>query len=285
MPVPPPSLDFPPVRLDNLLECTEYYLGVDEAGRGPVLGPLVYGLFLCPVQQSGRLKEIGVADSKALNEAERENLFKKMLEDPDMSWVTRIISPLEISDSMLRVQKYNLNELSYDTVYSLLEQVLTRVKVKTLFVDTLGPPKAYQQRLELRFPQLAGKIIVAPKADALYPPVSAASIIAKVTRDYCLKNWVFEDGPVPVKHRQFGCGYPGDPVTVKWLEDHVHEWHGFPDIVRFSWSSCQRILDEKAIKVVFDDEVLTEEAAGSKRKPSVHKTVPKGVQFSGLTHI
>lgn len=53
------------------------------------------------------------------------------------------------------------------------------------------------------------------KADSLFPVVSAASIVAKVTRDSLLENWVFEEN-IPYS-RNFGCGYPGDPITVAWL--------------------------------------------------------------------
>lgn len=57
--------------------------------------------------------------------------------------------------------------------------------------------------------------VVRSKADSLFPVVSAASIVAKVTRDSLLENWVFEES-LPIS-REFGCGYPGDPITVAWL--------------------------------------------------------------------
>lgn len=291
MPLPEPSVDYPPRRVDNILEGVEYVAGVDEAGRGPVLGPLVYGLFLCPVQDQSILKDdFKAADSKAITHEQRQAFFKQCMADENMCWLTRVLSPLDISDAMLRPQKYNLNELSYDTVYGLLEEARRLgFKIKHLYVDTLGPPASYKDRLESRFDWLKGRVTVAPKADALYPPVSAASIIAKVTRDYCLDKWVFEEGMEP-KSRQFGCGYPSDPLTVRWLEDNVHPVHGFPDIVRFSWSSCQRILDDKAIPVAFAYEHADQPTAGTlkKRKESDIENirVPKGaLQFARLAAV
>lgn len=286
MPLPNPSTEYPPNRVDNLLEGIEYVAGVDEAGRGPVLGPLVYCLFLCPLHNQSILKDdFKAADSKVITPEQRQTFFKNCLNDPDMSWMTRVLSPLDISDAMLRPQKYNLNELSFDTVYDLLSEAKRLgFKIKNLYVDTLGPPATYKDRLEARFEWLRGRVTVAPKADSLYPPVSAASIIAKVTRDYCLDQWVFEEGREP-KSRVFGCGYPSDPLTVAWLGENVDSVYGFPDIVRFSWSSCQRILDEKAIAVKFAYEPEDQNTTNKKRKPTDNEPilVSKGaLQFAKL---
>jgi ribonuclease H2 subunit A len=289
MPLPEPSLEYPQSRVDNILEGVEYVAGIDEAGRGPVLGPLVYCLFLCPVHQQHILKsDFKAADSKVISHEERKVFFKKCIADPDMCWLTRVLSPVDISDAMLRPNKYNLNELSYDTVYSLLEEAFKLgFKVKHLFVDTLGPPASYKERLENRFTEKlrGGRVTVAPKADSLYPPVSAASIIAKVTRDDCLLRWSFPAHEIEIKSRDFGCGYPGDPLTVKWLHDHVHPVLGFPDIVRFSWSSSARILEEKAIPFLFAGEQIEVHPTVKKRKEQEQENVvlPQGaLQFHKL---
>jgi ribonuclease H2 subunit A len=197
MPVPPPSPTYHPNRVDHIDPAIEYIAGVDEAGRGPVLGPLVYCLFLIPKTSQDLLAQYEAADSKVLSPGDRRAFFSRCVEDSHSVWLTRILTPLDISDAMLRPVKYNLNELSYDTVYSLLEEVFEKLKIRVngLFVDTLGDPERYRARLEARFPKyLTGKVTVETKADAKYPVVSAASIIDKVTRDYCLENWVFPDG-------------------------------------------------------------------------------------------
>ncbi|CEP24562.1 K00627 pyruvate dehydrogenase E2 component (dihydrolipoamide acetyltransferase) [Cyberlindnera jadinii] len=110
----------------------------------------------------------------------------------------------------------------------------------TVYVDTVGPPMSYQAKLQKRFPQL--KITVAKKADALYPVVSAASICAKVTRDFSLlwtKKELYGDCHDDV---QWGSGYPSDPKTKKWLVEDVDKLFGWGSVVRFSWGTAKEAL-------------------------------------------
>ncbi|KAF5395591.1 Ribonuclease [Paragonimus heterotremus] len=77
-------------------------LGIDEAGRGPVLGPMVYACAIAPVERLNDLKEIGLADSKVLNERQREGLLAEMFQKTD--WIVgavHVISPVFITEKML----------------------------------------------------------------------------------------------------------------------------------------------------------------------------------------
>lgn len=75
--------------------------------------------------------------------------------------------------------------------------------------------------------------------------MSAASIVAKYHRDRLLKDWTFVETKFNDRtHTDFGCGYPGDPVTKVWLQQHQDPVFGFPLAVRFSWSTCDRIINE-----------------------------------------
>ena len=76
-------------------ECKEKpcVLGIDEAGRGPVLGPMVYGIAFCPVERNPELKALGVDDSKALTEAKREELLQKLLSVDYVGWAIHVLSP------------------------------------------------------------------------------------------------------------------------------------------------------------------------------------------------
>ncbi|XP_065314180.1 ribonuclease H2 subunit A-like isoform X6 [Gordionus sp. m RMFG-2023] len=102
--------------------------GIDEAGRGPVLGPLVYSLATTPVIYLDNLSSIGFKDSKKLTAETRTKLFnhmnKKLLND--VSWAVNIISPNFISNSMLKRTKYNLNDLSHDAIISLLNSFVSK---------------------------------------------------------------------------------------------------------------------------------------------------------------
>jgi ribonuclease H2 subunit A len=85
-----------------------------------------------------------------------------------------------------------------------------------IYVDTVGDPKWYQQRLERLFGHQAKTIVVCPKADSIYKVVGAASICAKVTRDRLTRELVFDREGVKLQNVE-GTGYPGDPKTKDWL--------------------------------------------------------------------
>ncbi|KAK7110010.1 ribonuclease H2 subunit A-like [Littorina saxatilis] len=229
------------------------WLGIDEAGRGPVLGPLVYGICFSPVAEKEKFKEMGFADSKTLTEEQRENIFTKISDNGDMmGWMVDILSPGYISRSMLRRAKYNLNALSHDSAIGLVKRALERgVNVTEVYVDTVGDPTKYQDKLKGIFPSI--DITVAKKADSLYPIVSAASICAKVARDRAVKSWVFAEG-VEIEGNAYGSGYPGDPLTKKFLAGNIDPVFGFPDFVRFSWSTAALILEKEAAAVAWEDD-------------------------------
>ncbi|XP_071486682.1 ribonuclease H2 subunit A-like [Diadema antillarum] len=234
--------------------------GIDEAGRGPVLGPMVYGTSFCPVSWKKELGELGFADSKTLNEEQREALMKKIQDSSDkMGYKIEILSPNYIANSMLRRTKYSLNAVSMDSAIGLLRRALADgVMVKEVFVDTVGDANKYQAKLQALFPDI--EITVTPKADAKFPIVSAASICAKVTRDRVIHGWAFIEGSV-VKSDNYGSGYPSDPSTKKWLVDNVDPVFGFPQFVRFSWSTAALILDDHAFPVQWEDDDEEDEVA------------------------
>ncbi|EHH59257.1 Ribonuclease H2 subunit A [Macaca fascicularis] len=252
-------------------------LGVDEAGRGPVLGPMVYAICYCPLSHLADLEALKVAgepqvwvwepevcvwgrdsrvcagaDSKTLLESERERLFAKMEENRDfVGWALDVLSPNLISTSMLGRVKYNLNSLSHDTATGLIQYALDQgVNVTQVFVDTVGMPETYQARLQQSFPGI--EVTVKAKADALYPVVSAASICAKVARDQAVKKWKFVE-KLQDSDTDYGSGYPNDPKTKAWLKEHVEPVFGFPQFVRFSWRTAQTILEKEAEDVIWED--------------------------------
>nr|XP_023647612.1 ribonuclease H2 subunit A [Paramormyrops kingsleyae] len=239
-------------------------LGIDEAGRGPVLGPMVYGICFCPIKKKDDLKALKVADSKTLTEAERENLFSKIDEAKDfVGWALQILSPNTISNSMLQRVKYNLNALSHDAAIGLVQYALDcGVQLKEVFVDTVGPAEKYQEKLSQLFPGV--EVTVRPKADSLFPIVSAASICAKVARDHAVKSWQFREDLADVD-TDYGSGYPNDPKTKSWLQKHLDPVFGYPQFVRFSWSTVQTLLDSKAVPVHWDDEEEDGEKAATKQ--------------------
>uniref|UniRef100_A0A182RJD0 Ribonuclease n=1 Tax=Anopheles funestus TaxID=62324 RepID=A0A182RJD0_ANOFN len=230
-------------------------LGVDEAGRGPVLGPMVYGIAFCPLSKKDILKQLGFADSKQLTEEKRDQIFDEMNRKDyaveALGWAVEAISPNVISMSMLRRTKHSLNKVSMDSAIGLINAAIEAgVNIAEVYVDTVGPPEKYQAKLKAIFPKF--KITVAKKADSTYPIVSAASIAAKVTRDHALKVWKFRERPNE-KENSFGSGYPGDPITKQFLGE-IDLVFGFPRLVRFSWSTASNALEKKAYDMEFEDE-------------------------------
>ena len=116
------------------------------------------------------------------------------------------LSHLFFSIILWRV-KYNLNELSHDTAMSLIEKLYGELglNIVQIFVDTVGDPLKYENKLKQRFPKIRA-IKVSKKADSLFPCVSAASICAKVTRDSVIHNWKYAEN---VAFKDYGSGYPG----------------------------------------------------------------------------
>lgn len=240
-------------------------LGVDEAGRGPVLGPMVYGIAYCLKSYEQTLKKkYGFADSKTLTEVKRTNLLEQICLPngelfENVGWSTRTMTAMDISSGMLRphtVGNYNLNEQAHDATMDLIQGVLDQgVNITELYVDTVGPPVTYQAKLQKRFPNL--KITVAKKADALYPCVSAASICAKVTRDFSLsmsKDELYGSETI------WGSGYPSDPKTSKWLNSAVDPIFGWDQVVRFSWqTSKDAIIKNGGVDIEWEEDNIKED--------------------------
>ena len=225
------------------LDREEYVLGVDEAGRGPVLGPMVYAAAFWPKREQDRLARAGFDDSKKLSEADRERLFQELRRDPAVGYAVCSISARELSRQMLRASPVSLNKVAHDATVEMLSRVLRAgVAVREVYVDAVGDSDSYARVLSAAIPQC--KFTVCPKADSLFKCVSAASIVAKVTRDAQLRDWVFEErGPGARESKDWGCGYPGDEKTKRWLADNVDPVFGFPSVVRMSWATARTILE------------------------------------------
>lgn len=251
-------------------------VGVDEAGRGPVLGPMVYGICFCPVNKHSELKASGVADSKTLTEEQREKIFGIIHENCDyVGWSVEVISPLYISNCMYKRPKVSLNEVSHNAAIGLIKRAIAAgVNVSEVYVDTVGPPEKYQAKLQEIFPTV--KVTVEKKADALFPCVSGASICAKVARDRALKKWEFPEG---IEIDNWGSGYPGDAVTKNFLLNSLNQVFGFPGIVRFSWSTAEKILEEKCVPVTWNEEEDEEE---KDKTPSVLQFFAKKPKSSSV---
>jgi len=236
-----------------------WILGIDEAGRGPVLGPMVYGMCMCKVEDKKAVSKMGFADSKQLNEKIRLKLWEDIQTSKIIRWKTHVISAEEISNKMLLKATESLNEMSHISAMTLISKAQKELKqqgdfLEHCFLDTVGPPHSYEAKLNGMFQGEGIKFTVESKADDTYPIVSAASICAKTMRDQSLENYTFREGQS--FKGNLGCGYPGDEFTKKWLRQHVHKVFGFPTIARFSWSTVGNLLDDnKCVAVKWSDDI------------------------------
>ncbi|KAK5070817.1 hypothetical protein LTR64_003791 [Lithohypha guttulata] len=234
---------------------TPVVLGVDEAGRGPVIGPMVYGIFYLPIELQHSL----LAETHHFDDS-------KVLTPLNCGWAIKSLSALDIGAGMMRNGgSYNLNAQAMDATVEVVRGVIERgVNVVEIYVDTIGQPGTYQKKLQAIFPTV--KITVEKKADSLYPCVSAASVVAKVTRDVSCevlyskvvegKQAQFEDNGVMIDEVGWGSGYPSDAKCVTWLKGNMDDMFGWGSECRFSWGTVKDMLEDrsKAVQVDWPDD-------------------------------
>ena len=152
-------------------------MGIDEAGRGSVLGPMTYGAAYWVKKEEVDIPA-GYNDSKALTPEQRKALFDETMACRSLGFVLRVLHASEISRNMLRFpDPYNLNAMSHDAAMELVQSVLDAgVAIDTCHVDTVGDPNKYRAKLERAFQGKGIRFVVEQKADATYQTCSAASV-------------------------------------------------------------------------------------------------------------
>ncbi|MFP4423604.1 MAG: ribonuclease HII [Candidatus Woesearchaeota archaeon] len=199
--------------------------GIEEAGRGPVIGPLVMVGVMGDLEDEKTLKALGVKDSKLLSPKRREELYPKILEIIKKYKVI-ILSPHDI-DEALASDSMNLNFLEGKTSADIINELKPEIAI--LDCPSTNLP-AYHDYVKARLTHDA-KIIAEHKADLNYTIVSAASIIAKVLRDRAIKE-------IETTHKiVVGSGYPSDKKTQVFLKENYKKY----DFFRKSWSSYKRL--------------------------------------------
>lgn len=230
---------------------TGVVLGIDEAGRGPVLGPMTYACAFWNPNDEDLIPK-GFTDSKQLDKNTRSSLFSSIQACPSMGFVLRVLPASEISRNMLRAEPYNLNAMSHDSAMDMIQAVLDAgVVIDTAYIDTVGIADSYKMKVEREFKKYNIKFVVEKKADANYSPCSAASVVAKVARDSIVENWVWsEPGYEPEDGRNYGSGYPSDPTCKNWMDKNLSDnVFCFPDFIRFSWGPAKSAVKERGVKV------------------------------------
>jgi ribonuclease HII len=204
--------------------------GVDEAGRGSAIGPLVVAGASFPSDRIETLVELGVKDSKQLTAKRREELAPQI---ETLATGVRYfdLQPRSIDSVVNRGVK--LKRLNYLEAVA-MARVLRELDPEEAYVDASDVDEARYGETILRLLPAKPRLVSEHKADSTYPVVSAASILAKVRRDAIVAALREEYG-------DFNSGYPSDERAMEWLEAWYREHRSWPSIVRHSWEPVKKI--------------------------------------------
>jgi ribonuclease HII len=207
--------------------------GVDEAGRGCVIGPLVVAGVAIKTENLPMLTALGVKDSKLLTAKKREALYPEIIKLTESHHIIKV-PPEQIDKVVDSARKlHKLNRLEAQTMAKIIE--------------ALNPDEAYVDAadvMEQRFGNhisecltVKTKIVSQHKADRIFPVVSAASVIAKVERDREIEI-------LKVTYGDFGSGYLTDDKTMVFLRRLLEENGDYPSCVRQSWKPAKKVKSE-----------------------------------------
>ena len=208
-------------------------LGIDEAGRGPVIGPLVIAGCLLTEETEKELKKLGVKDSKKLTAKKREELDKAIREKAE-TFEIMIIPPLEIEDQNKR--GILLNELEAMAAARIINKINKGFGEMQVVIDCPNPNTENWRLLVLSAIKNKSNIHLSceHKADVNHVSASAASVLAKVMRDKeiaCLKE----------QFGEIGSGYCHDPVTMKFIEQNLRKYE-YSGIFRKTWATWKNAV-------------------------------------------
>jgi len=216
-----------------------YLIGVDDAGRGPVLGPMILAGVLIKDVEEGDLKKLGVKDSKLLLPKKRKEICDRIKEK--YKWHAEVTFPKEIDESP------NLNLTEAIKAGMVINSLMKGVNEKTRVIvdcpsvnlkawcDTLNKFIEKKELVEL---------LCEHKADFNHAVVGAGSIVAKEKREEEVERLKKELGV------DFGSGYPADPKTKEFLQEN---WDNekYSELIRKSWDTYKRIAERKGQKKLF----------------------------------
>lgn len=205
--------------------------GIDEAGRGAVIGPLVVCGVSLEESKVQMLRKIRVRDSKELSPKRREHLAKAIEK------IAKDIMILKVSPCVIdnrKAEGLNLNQLEAIK----FADIINYLKPDKVFIDSPDVNTMKLRAFVKKMLKEEAELVVEHHADKNHPEVSAASIIAKVERDNEMKL-------LSRKYGQMGSGYPSDERATNWLKSWIANNKTFPEFVRRSWVTIELLEREK----------------------------------------
>jgi len=209
-------------------------LGIDEAGRGPVIGPLIIAGVMI---EDGKEAMLGkVKDSKLLKHKQRIILSKNIKKVSAFEIIQ--VDPEEIDKALLS-DSLNLNWLEAHKQ----AEIINKLKPDVAIIDCPSPNTyKYTQYLRELLDNKKIKLIVEHKADVNYPVCSAASILAKDRREKEMRK-------IRKKYGNTGPGYSSNPITRRFIEKN---WEKHPEIFRKTWATWKNHQKMKHQKKIMD---------------------------------
>ncbi|MBN2155048.1 MAG: ribonuclease HII [Candidatus Lokiarchaeota archaeon] len=212
-------------------------MGIDEAGRGPVLGDLFIGGVVFSDNYLPVLEKSDINDSKKLSPRKREELYDYILQNCTAYLVDQISN--EIIDANSR-KHVNLNQLELDSISNLI----IKLQPDVVYIDALGRDlENFRKKISMKVKDelnFLPKVLACYKADEKYKIVGAASIIAKVHRD----RSIIASSTRYKKYGEIGSGYSSDQKTIAFLRNYIKINRKPPEIARTSWQTCANLMNE-----------------------------------------
>ncbi len=203
--------------------------GIDESGRGSIIGPLVIAGVGIYESKITTLREMGVKDSKKLMPKVRDKLFDQITKVADTIYIHKI-NPIEVDGS---VMLKGLNKLEA----KVMAIAINNIRAKEVYVDCCDVnPQRYKAYLEHHL-TCSTKIYSMHHADVINVVVSAASIIAKSTRDQEIQK-------IRANYHNIGSGYPSDERTMEFIKCWVKKYGSAPEFARKSWRPLKIMLGQ-----------------------------------------
>ena len=216
-------------------------IGIDDAGRGPLIGNMYLAGVLLTIEQEKLIKQAGAKDSKLLSHPQRIALAK-IIKENSLNHHIASSSPEEI-DTAIRTGT-NLNTLEAKKCAEIINMLNTKKEKIQVIVDCPSVNTVAWRKTLLLFIEHSDNLELKceHKADFNYPVVSAASILAKVAREE-------EVSLIKKQYASYGdtgSGYPADPITVKFLKNHGKELAN-SGIFRKTWATWTALFPEDAL--------------------------------------
>lgn len=219
----------------------ELITGIDEAGRGALIGPMVITGVTIPRFNEEKLRKLGVKDSKLLSPKKREELYEK-------------IEKLATNIAIMRVQSckidnYRAMGVNLDKIEAMrMAQIIDLNMDSKIYVDSLEQnSKKFKQLIVSFLQKKDADLVVENYLDESVIVVGAASIIAKVERDKAIKELEREIG------EPIGVGYSHDQTTINFVEKLIKQTKGnLPDYVRKSWVTTELLMEKSFQRKVKD---------------------------------